>query len=294
MIFCRITRELTHWEWADTYVRCKSFTRCSTRHTHQLQENMSGLIHMCDMTHSHVWHDSCVTCLTYMCDMTHSHVWYDSFTCVTWLIHMYGMTHSHIWHDSFSCVTCLIHMCDMAHSQVWHDSFTYVAWLILMCDRPYSHVWHGSFTFVTYSSPRVQSLSRMCDMPHSHVWQDSFTCVTWLIHMCNMTPSHHSLIPISQLIHAFSYKTHTRTSRVIRMLLAWRAKSIRRGYIHINMSMSLAIHLCLSTATILSYETSHLFIWDMFPHVTLAHQWVIHMTHDWFTCRYVESHSNQL
>ena len=33
------------------------------------------LIHMCDMTHGYVWHDSliCLTRLTHMCDMTH---WY--------------------------------------------------------------------------------------------------------------------------------------------------------------------------------------------------------------------------
>ena len=40
-----------------------------------------GWMHMCDLTHSHVWHDSCVTWLTHMCDMAHSHVWHDSFTC---------------------------------------------------------------------------------------------------------------------------------------------------------------------------------------------------------------------
>ena len=59
------------------------------------------LIHMCDMTHSYVWHDS------FMCDMTHSYV--------TWRIHtlrvsfICNMTHSyvtgliHVWHDSFMC-----------------------------------------------------------------------------------------------------------------------------------------------------------------------------------------------
>ena len=35
-----------------------------------------------------------------MCDMTCSHVWHDSFTCVTLLIHTCDMTHSHVWHDS--------------------------------------------------------------------------------------------------------------------------------------------------------------------------------------------------
>jgi len=31
--------------------------------------------------------------ILHMCDMTHSHVCHDSFICVTWLIHMCAMTH---------------------------------------------------------------------------------------------------------------------------------------------------------------------------------------------------------
>jgi len=63
-----------------------------------------------------------VTWLTHVCDMTHSRVWHDSLTCVTWLTHVCDMTHSHVWHDSLTCVTWLTHMCDMTHSHVWHDS----------------------------------------------------------------------------------------------------------------------------------------------------------------------------
>jgi len=46
---------------------------------------LTGLIHTCDMTHSHVWHDSLihVTCLIHMCDMTHSYVWHDSSSALT-------------------------------------------------------------------------------------------------------------------------------------------------------------------------------------------------------------------
>ena len=86
----------------------------------------SWFIHMCDMTHAHVWHDSfiCVTWLmTPSCEhhnlcLSHVCLWCNvpcqaalcdiiqaSFTCVTWL-----MTRSHAWHDSW-----LIHMCDMTH-----------------------------------------------------------------------------------------------------------------------------------------------------------------------------------
>ena len=43
--------------------------------------------HMCDM---YVWHDA----LIHMCDITHLHVWHESFICVTWLIRMYDMAHS--------------------------------------------------------------------------------------------------------------------------------------------------------------------------------------------------------
>ena len=67
------------------------------------------LIHLCDMTHSYVWHDSfiCVTC------PIHAGGW---FICVTWRIHMCDMTHSYVWHDAFMCVTWRIHMCDMTHT----------------------------------------------------------------------------------------------------------------------------------------------------------------------------------
>jgi len=119
-----------------------------------------------------------ITWLIHMCDMTYSHVRHDSFTCVTWLIHMCDMTYSHVWHDSFTCVTWRIHMCDMTHSHVWHDLFTCVTWLIHMCDMTLSHVRHDSFTCVTW-------LFHMCDMTHSHVRHDLFTCATWLIHMCD-------------------------------------------------------------------------------------------------------------
>jgi len=73
------------------------------------------LIHMCDMTHAHLWHDSftCVTWLIYVCDMTHLHVWHVLCTFVTWMIHTGDLTHSYVWHDSFICVTWLVHMCGM-------------------------------------------------------------------------------------------------------------------------------------------------------------------------------------
>jgi len=149
--------------------------------------DMTWLIHMCDMTHSHVWHDSftCVTWLIHMCEMTDSRVWHELFTCVTWLIHM------------CTCVTWLIHMCDMTHSRVWHvwhDSFTCVTWLIHTCDMTHScDTWRNRTCDMTHRFWGVSSgCSPQRDMTHSHVtWLDLtwiILCMTWLSHTCDTSP----------------------------------------------------------------------------------------------------------
>jgi len=86
--------------------------------------HMDKACHMCDSFVCVTWLDSfiCVTWLIHMCDMVHSHVWHDScrchtsasypWVCLTWLIH--------VWHDSFICVTWFIHMCDITHSDAKH------------------------------------------------------------------------------------------------------------------------------------------------------------------------------
>ena len=68
---------------------------------------VTWVIHMCDMTHSYVWHDSFirVTWRIQVCDTTRSYEWLDSSTCLTWLIHMRDTTHSHVRHDSYICMT---------------------------------------------------------------------------------------------------------------------------------------------------------------------------------------------
>ena len=113
---------------------------------------VTWLIHMWDMTHSCVWHDTCecVTWFIHMCDVTHSYLWHDSFICVTWLIHMCDMTHSYVWRETFMCVTWLIHMLGMTHSYVLRDSFICVTWLYHMCDRERQRIshWNWKLRFV--------------------------------------------------------------------------------------------------------------------------------------------------
>jgi len=91
-------------------------------------------IHVCDMTHAHVWHDGCSKCSiesSCVCHMTCSCVWHASLTCVTWLIHMCHTPHSYLWHASFIRVTRFTHMCDTPHWHVWRDSFICVTHLNL-------------------------------------------------------------------------------------------------------------------------------------------------------------------
>jgi len=128
--------------------------------------------HMCDMTHSYVWHASfiCVSWLIHMCDMPDSHLWNYVFIRVAYLIHMCDMPHSHVWHASFTCVTCLIHMCDMPHSYLWHASFISVACAILINDKPHSHVWYVTYhTFdMSHSCVYTTNRCRICAMTHPY------------------------------------------------------------------------------------------------------------------------------
>ena len=145
---------------------------------------MTWLIHMCDMTHSYVWHDSfiCVICLitqrhitrVYVC-ITRVYVWHDSH-----ISHMssvtYDMTHP-CGRQAYMRVTYLIHLCSMPHSRLWHDSFTYATSLIHIRDMTHLHAWHDSFMCVTWLFTCATWLIHMCDV----------TCATWLIHMCDVT-----------------------------------------------------------------------------------------------------------
>jgi len=129
------------------YTYMCSMTQPKQRGFHSHHKCASWLIHMCDTTHSYMWHDSFiwVTWLTYQCHT----VWCRA-QSIHMHIHIYIYTYVCVFHDSitrnrqskrrsfhliiiisvqddaFICVTWLIHMCDKTHSYMWHDSFTWV------------------------------------------------------------------------------------------------------------------------------------------------------------------------
>jgi len=99
------------------------------------------------------------TWLIHMCDMTHAYVWHDSFICGTWLIHTLDITQSHVWHDTSLCSLASFQLhCVTTHSCVGHDSFIRATWLIPMFPRqPFSclylraHVWMSRDTHINES-----------------------------------------------------------------------------------------------------------------------------------------------
>jgi len=116
--------------WVIRYVEMSHVTHmdeschiCKSLHTYEYEsshiwmicEDLTWLIHMCDMTHSYVQHDSCIRLtlssqIIHMCEDSYSYVRHDSFMCATWLIHMCDMTH--VWHylprSYVSCYTFFV------------------------------------------------------------------------------------------------------------------------------------------------------------------------------------------
>ena len=91
---------------------------------------MTWRIHMWDVTHSCVTYTSCMPLergwSRHICNMTHSYVWHDSFISVPWRIHIYDMTHSYVWHGAFTCATRLFDMCGVTHSCMCGITHAYV------------------------------------------------------------------------------------------------------------------------------------------------------------------------
>ena len=93
----------------------------------------SWLIPLCVLSLYMTYH--CTGLLT-ICDMTHSYTWYDSSIHVTWLIRMCDMTQFYVWHDSFLRVLWLLHTCDMPYSYTWRKRYLRIKRLLLTgCER---------------------------------------------------------------------------------------------------------------------------------------------------------------
>jgi len=128
-------------------------------------------ISTCDTTHSCVWHDAfvwcvtrlvmCVTLLAHACNITHSNVWHDVFVCVTWLIYVlhamqlggqtalpllisawstYTYTYTYTYIYTYMYMRLFLFAC--------HDSFGGAMWLIHLSISLHMYIYVVTHTFV--------------------------------------------------------------------------------------------------------------------------------------------------
>ena len=183
---CHTSRTRMPWHDSIMYVWNDSFMYL----WHESSIRETWLIHVCDMTHPCVWHDSYTgvrqagsrcgvfrswRAPTYYCGWPPgapiSHSWLIH-TWGTWLVHMY----IYMWDMTRSC-TRVFQICKPP---------TYY------CCRPpgLTSIIRDSFVCRTW-------LVHMRDMTHSYVRQDSFISETWLVHMWDMTRSYTHVFPRS-------------------------------------------------------------------------------------------------
>jgi len=171
------------------------------------------LIHMSDMSHLFVWHESLVCTeferiynILYLWysishdilkagNAKHKHtqtntypfvlhfsalrcMWHDAFTFVTWPIHICHVTYSYMPHDSLICVTWLIHVRDMTRSYFFKCVIWQIHWHIY--DMMHSCVQHNFLTCVAWC-PLMQ-------------YQVIHICALWCIHVCDT--SHWYVCPL--------------------------------------------------------------------------------------------------
>ena len=131
-----------------------------------------------------------------MCDMTHSHLWHDLFICVAWLIDRCKMTHQgHAGrHPEVSCmwyVSCLWHVTHENESCHTYASVMCVTWRMRMYDMTHSHKWHVTVTHayvwhewhVTHENESCHTYA--CVMSHIRMRH-----VTHMTESCSMPMSH--------------------------------------------------------------------------------------------------------
>jgi len=176
-------------------------------------------VHMCDMPHSFVWHNSiCLGVVTHL--FVHLFVYFFIYLCV----HLCDMTHAHSWSNpfTFTYVTWPIHICYSTNADSWNNPFTSshiceCEWLIPRMRIRGMWKWmrysmNVTFTYVNVTWPTHMWLdpwhNSICLGVVTHLFVHlSFICATWPMFVCGISHSHMWLDPPT-------HAPHLRSARV--------------------------------------------------------------------------------
>ena len=258
----------------------------------------AGLIHMCDMSHSHLGHDSCICVRWRMC--MHVCVWHDYVYCVTSSFHMCDVN------DSYEYAVCrMIHMCDVndlyVYEYVWHDYVYCVTWIIHMCDVNDWYVYEVCRMIYVSMGCAMTYVSMGCAMTYLHVWREGLLCVTWLIHMCDVRVTNvaHDDTNMGHgaftWVHPFtSYKYGTRRIYIFACIYLICHKSIAHQTWFCYMNVSYHTYACEFSVALMN-EACHAYSWiishlcmrvECFTHERgVSHVWTRRVTRMNESCR---------
>jgi len=144
-----------------------------------------------------------VTWRMHMCDMTHSYLWHDSCTCVTWVIHMCAMTCACVQHAHI-CATWIIEICDMLHAYVWHDACKYVTWFVPTCAMTLTYMWCDSWRMTCGAGmPNNKDEQALTDDQRAEVAAYMFIYIQTHIYVCMYIQAAYIYIPIYISTHIY-------------------------------------------------------------------------------------------
>jgi len=235
---------------------------------------------------------SSIGILHHLCDMSHSYVWHDSFICVTWLTHPLRWPHSLNWGG----VWVMSNICDRTLPYVRRDSFTfrggctpfrgevyrpYDTASVVMYTGDITHMSRDSSIFVTWL---VHCVYWSCYARVTRLWWcvwiiwhnfsgdvygSHHSYVTWLIHICDVTRAPWVWVMSHACDMTHSYVWHDWCTYILRWphsLNGW------CGWVMSHTSVGAMLHTCMGHVTRMN-ESCHTYEWVM------SHLWMSHVTH---------------
>jgi len=186
----------------------------------------------------------------HMCDTTHSYMWHDSFICMIRLPHM--------------SVTCLVHIRVMTHSYVWHDIYIYINHFHAQSFYTLKHLHCNTPIAPKCTATHAVTHCNTCCNTLQHVLQHTATraathCNTVVSHGCQKSWRSFGgrRIYLRWLVHGYMYVTHINESCHI---YEW---VMTHTYIYADLFPGICMsHIWMRHVTYMN-ESCHMYEWGM-------------------------------